>query len=422
MAISFKYWNECVEPCDLEDMWNNNEVSTEWLNAGEARGHKVHLSRDPDGQPYLTQVEMRAVAGIVIGRHFDSHIDLDMICAIAELGSDRQPLAARYDKKMKETTVGIMQVLPKNADWLAGDLGYQAYEIQGNHNLLYRPFVNVYFGIAYLKWLSNYESKGRSEEFVVRAYKGGVKRATHKSTLPYWRRYLSVKESFPSRKGNQDAPAVSKLSLLARPELQAAEGGFVYWDSKTSPEDMDDMWNHPNIVKEWIKSGEKRGKVRFSHNEEKRPYLSRQELEAVAEIILFKHFSTRNVKPAVLCALADIVSLRFVNGSGERIGIMGINYPTATWLYKDLGYKAYKVDSAEDLTRPFVSMYFGAAYLAWLSEYEGRERSPEFVVQAYLSGPKNVTYQEAGPLWLKFEEALSNYGHTKKEQGSCSVL
>lgn len=36
------------------------------------------------------------------------------------------------------------------------------------------------------------------------------------------------------------------------------------------------------------------------------------------------------------------------------------------------GYKGYAVESTEDLTKPFVSMYFGAAYTAWLSQYEGR--------------------------------------------------
>lgn len=39
----------------------------------------------------------------------------------------------------------------------------------------------------------------RSEEFVVRAFKGGTKKATQKSTMPYWQRYLCVKESLPSR-------------------------------------------------------------------------------------------------------------------------------------------------------------------------------------------------------------------------------
>ena len=41
-----------------------------------------------------------------------------MICAIAELESDRQPLAMRYDKKTKLTTIGIMQIAPKTAEWM----------------------------------------------------------------------------------------------------------------------------------------------------------------------------------------------------------------------------------------------------------------------------------------------------------------
>lgn len=50
----------------------------------------------------------------------------DMIRAISELESDRQPLATRYDKKTKSTTAGIMQLLPETADWLAR---YQKYAL-----------------------------------------------------------------------------------------------------------------------------------------------------------------------------------------------------------------------------------------------------------------------------------------------------
>lgn len=35
----------------------------------------------------------------------------------------------------------------------------------------------------------------------------------------------------------------------------------------------------------------------------------------------------------VLCALAEVVNMRFVNGVGPRPGIMGIDYSTAFWLY-----------------------------------------------------------------------------------------
>lgn len=59
MSVSFKYWDECVDPEDMDEMWKTPEVSSEWLDAGETRGQKVHLSRDPDGQTYMTQTEMK---------------------------------------------------------------------------------------------------------------------------------------------------------------------------------------------------------------------------------------------------------------------------------------------------------------------------------------------------------------------------
>ncbi|CAN0901899.1 hypothetical protein LINGRAHAP2_LOCUS21686 [Linum grandiflorum] len=483
MSISFKYWDDCVDPNDLEAMWREPAVSTEWLDAGETRGQKIHISRDPDGQPYLTQTEMKnlmflslcpndgyfscidlvllqAVADIIVRRHFDSQISPEMICAIAELASDRQLFSRQYHKKTKEITVGIMQILPKNAQWLERDFGFRVYGVGDNPDILYKPFVSVYFGAAYLKWLSNFEHKERSEEFVVRAYHGGTKKATHKSTLQYWKRYLSVKESLPSRRfanegtsGNTDCTSPRPSASASHSSSSQGSGGdHMHWDSRSSPEDMAEMWNQPDAAREWTKSGEKRGKVRFSHDKEHRPYLSRIETKAVATIILSKHFSTRGVRPSVLCALAEMVSMRFLNGVGHRTGIMGIDYSTAFWLYtygnllnyttkhhlsctsgrsqysnwsrcsyRELGYRAYRVDSPDDMTKPFLSMYFGAAYMAWLSEYEGRERTPQFVVQAYIAGPKNVN-QETGPLWLKFEQALGNYEDMKRDTTSCSIL
>lgn len=47
--------------------------------------------------------------------------------------------------------------------------------------------------------LRGFSCRERNEEFIVRAYKGGPKKATNKSTLRYWKSYLSVKETFPTR-------------------------------------------------------------------------------------------------------------------------------------------------------------------------------------------------------------------------------
>lgn len=67
--------------------------------------------------------------------------------------------------------------------------------------------------------------------------------------------------------------------------IEGGSAGYVYWDSRASPEDLEEMWNHSEVVKEWTKSGEKRGKVRFSHDAEKRPYLSRVEIKARHRLI-----------------------------------------------------------------------------------------------------------------------------------------
>ncbi|KAL1104690.1 hypothetical protein V6Z11_D04G082900 [Gossypium hirsutum] len=71
--------------------------------------------------------------------------------------------------------------------------------------------------------------------------------------------------------------------------------------------------------------------------------------------------------------------MRNVDGTEERTGLMGIDYSTAFRLYTEVGFRDYPIDYEEDLTKPFVSMYFGAAYFAWLSMYEGSERDLQFV-------------------------------------------
>ncbi|KAM3241077.1 hypothetical protein ACQJBY_054233 [Aegilops geniculata] len=413
MPVSFKYWDDCLDPDDMRLMWADPHVSKEWIDAGEEQGQKVHLSRDPDGEAYLTQTEIMVVAAITVQRHFKSQLDPYMIGALAEIASGKRLFVDNYDRKTKETKMGIMQVTPEVAQWLGRELGYKNYdiELEDNIDLLYWPFINVYFGAAYAKWLFSCDEKERTEEFVVRAYKGGKKKATHKSSAPIFERYLYVKETLLSMRQphsfNELAPDLLENSSTAGTQL-------VYWDSKVSEEDMDGMWSQPDVLKEWTNSGERRGNVRFSHDAKKRPYLSRVEVKAVAEIIISRHFSSRGVKPEALAALAEVCSMRFVHGVRSRTGLMGIDYPTAAWLSRDCGYTAYTVISVDDLYNPFASMYFGAAYLGWLSRYEGRERSHEFIVQAYLGGPDKVNLQETGPYWKKFLEALIHYEDPKK--------
>uniref|UniRef100_A0A0E0G210 Transglycosylase SLT domain-containing protein n=1 Tax=Oryza nivara TaxID=4536 RepID=A0A0E0G210_ORYNI len=395
MAISFKYWDDCLDPEDMQLMWADPHVSKEWIDAGEGPGQKVHLSRDPDGEAYLTQTEMMAVAAITVHKHFKSQLDPYMIGALAEIASGRRLFVDNYDRKTKEIKAGIMQVTIEVAQWLGRELGYKYYDIEEDANLLYWPFVNVYFGAAYAKWLFSCDDKERTEEFVVRAYKGGKKKAVHKSTSPIFQRYLYVKEALLSMRQPESFNDLTP-NLLAN--SSSTEGQLIYWDSKVSEVDMDAMWSQPDVIKEWTKSGERRGNVRFSHDSKRRPYLSRVEVKAVAEITISRHLSSKGVTPEALAALAELA-----------------------FSCRDCGHRAYNVSSVDDLYNPFASMYFGAAYLGWLSQYEGRERSHEFIVQAYLGGPENVSLQETGPFWNKFLEALRLYQDPKNSE-QCHVI
>ncbi|KAG6495269.1 hypothetical protein ZIOFF_043063 [Zingiber officinale] len=466
MSVSYKYWDDCVDPDEMRLLWKYPEVRKEWIDAGENIGQKVLLSRDPDGQLYLTQTEMRAVAKIVLQRHFNSQIELEMICVIAEIASDRQLLAQKYNKKTKQTTMGIMQIEQETADWLVREIGYRYYDIEENSNLLFRPFVNVYFGAAYIKWLSCMDGNPSldllddNEDLVMKhphyfhinvimkdADMAGVIEGIHGSPD-------DTGTDYDDRRVVDWEEALDAFGTAQQLSVASGSGeGWTYWDIRVSSEDMGQLWKHPEVLKEWTESGERPGKVRFSHDSEKRIYLSRVEVKgllvssmkdicsyltaamkivliidfiqpmgtvmgfsfsnvfcqsrssplsnfrleeslfvhrskpallsttlslAVAEIITSRWFVSKGIQPTTLAALADICSMRFVNGVRARIGLLGIDYPTAAWLYKlvvdykDVQYRAYKVVSVDDLYNPFVSMYFGAAYLAWLSVYEGR--------------------------------------------------
>ncbi|XP_024532668.1 uncharacterized protein LOC112346933 [Selaginella moellendorffii] len=427
-AVSMKYWDDWADPQDMDAMWSHPEINKEWIAAGEIFGKKVHMLRDPDGRPYITQTELQAIAEILVKRHFRGKISQAMICAVAEIESQRHPLAYTYNSRIKDVLCGLMKMRKSTVEWLSREKDYGAYAVDWKTSMLFKPFVGVYYGAAYLSWLSSYEGKRKTEEFIVRAYHSGPKDANSKQSLAYWNKYLSAKQSLPTRwdipNPHNSPPPVEKEKPsigTAKKLLYETSPGrkWIYWEEKTSPEDMSDMWRHPELRKEWTRTGEKPGKVRFSLDGEMRPHLKKVELKAVAEIIVAKYFSDRGMSPAMLCTIAEISSKRLLFGTDT--GIMQTPFSTAAWLYTNLGYKSYKLKSAEDLTKPFVSMYFGAAYVCWLSTHGGRTRSDQFIVQSYRGGPQKVESSEAGPFWLKYIDNLPQYltNHKTRHAACC---
>lgn len=119
---------------------------------------------------------------------------VDRLTAIAWIESSFDPAAYRYEPHLGDASVGLMQTLTRTATWLYEDMGYRAYGAPTLESLARSPQRSVYFGGAYLDWLSRYRGVARSEEFIVRGYNGGPAGIERGQTLGYWRKYQAARE------------------------------------------------------------------------------------------------------------------------------------------------------------------------------------------------------------------------------------
>eukprot|EP00271_Cylindrocystis_brebissonii_P004095 TRINITY_DN15518_c0_g1_i1.p1 TRINITY_DN15518_c0_g1~~TRINITY_DN15518_c0_g1_i1.p1 ORF type:complete len:400 (+),score=34.25 TRINITY_DN15518_c0_g1_i1:601-1800(+) len=193
-----QHWNDLTSPADMASMWSRADVSMEWRSRGVQRGGLVPFTV-LYGQPILTKTELRAVAEIVLSRYFPGRrrpLDPAMVCAVGEVESSRRPLAYRFEPSRQEASTGLMQVLQSTGEWLATSMGYRAYTVDWASTPLYQPFASVYYGCAYLNWLSTYAGRDRSEEFIARGYNGGPGGADKPSTLNYWDKYQKAKQMY----------------------------------------------------------------------------------------------------------------------------------------------------------------------------------------------------------------------------------
>lgn len=60
-----------------------------------------------------------------------------------------------------------------------------------------------------------------------------------------------------------------------------------FWDDWVDVEDMEAMWNHPEVRHEWLRAGEERGmKVHMSRNFDGKPYVTHTEMKVSFLFIL----------------------------------------------------------------------------------------------------------------------------------------
>lgn len=131
--------------------------------------------------------KVKGVAARLIAEH-GFEVSSDMVAAIADVESDFNPYAVRYEARLGTASAGIMQTLLTTARWLAEDMGFDAYGVPSLADL-FDGEKSIYFGLAYLHWLRTYGGRRRSDEWVVRSYNGGPG-ADNAMTAQYFEKYL----------------------------------------------------------------------------------------------------------------------------------------------------------------------------------------------------------------------------------------
>ncbi|GJP83313.1 hypothetical protein CLOP_g13475 [Closterium sp. NIES-67] len=236
------YWDDWTDGDDMRAMWALPDVRAAWERRREASG-KVPFEMKRVGDkmvPYIGLEELQGMVSILMCRHFSKPSKrlwptgmagsereaVLVVCAVARVESAWQPMAYRYESGRGEASTGLMQVLQTTAEWLARDMGYRAYTVDWASSMLYRPFVGMYYGMAYMTWLTTYNRVTRNEEYVVRAYNGGPGGWEKPSTAWHWSKYLKAKDEILRMPRGTSAPAAPAAPSIPSwsPAVQSPAG------------------------------------------------------------------------------------------------------------------------------------------------------------------------------------------------------
>jgi len=137
------------------------------------------------------------------------------------------------------------------------------------------------------------------------------------------------------------------------------------------------------------------------------------------------------VDPAWVCAVCEVESGRRCNAERKEphlgdssVGLVQTLVETARFCHDSLGRTAYGRPDALKLRRPTVSLYFGAAYLAYLRTYGGVRRSEAWVIRAYNGGPGGADkgYTEAYlDKYLLAKQGLERAGRGTKADSAATA-
>lgn len=145
----------------------------------------------------MTVDQVRALAEEKV-RLTGFNADPRMLVAMAWIESSFDPLAVREEPHIGDASAGLMQTLLGTAQWLHDDFPRYRDKGRPQFNDLMDPATSMYFGAAYVDWLSGYAGVLRSEEWIVRAYNGGPGAGAQRSsqTKRHYEKYLEARRRF----------------------------------------------------------------------------------------------------------------------------------------------------------------------------------------------------------------------------------
>jgi soluble lytic murein transglycosylase-like protein len=134
--------------------------------------------------------EILKLAETVISK-YGFNVDPKMVVAMIQIESAGNPAAVRYEPHLRDVSVGLMQTLGGTARWLAEEMGYNAYGVPSNQDLI-NPEISIYFGAAYIHWLSTYKGQNRGVKWIVESYNGGPGQS-NSQTRNHWNKYKAAR-------------------------------------------------------------------------------------------------------------------------------------------------------------------------------------------------------------------------------------
>lgn len=120
------------------------------------------------------------------------------LMTFAYIESTFRPYAERYEPHIKDSSIGLMQVLSSTAL----DLYEKGYNDFGRptRTSLKNPAISMYFGAAYIDWLKKYWPD-KDLEWWVRAYNGGPGHNYNSQTTSYWQKWQAASKRFGGGSG-----------------------------------------------------------------------------------------------------------------------------------------------------------------------------------------------------------------------------